>query len=61
MPVHDLTSPLLQIVKLKHFQKFENTTDALAAATALVDGKISKGKPPAILSMEEHERHMAAA
>jgi len=31
-------------VKLKHFQKFENTTDALAAASALVDSKISKGK-----------------
>jgi len=32
-----------KIVKLKHFQKFENTTDALAAASALVDSKISKG------------------
>jgi len=30
-------------VKLKAFSKFENTTDALAAATALVDSKLSKG------------------
>ena len=34
---------LEQVVKLKHFQKFENTTEALAAATALVDSKLSKG------------------
>merc|ERR1711909_102829 len=31
-----------QIVKLKKFQKFEDTTEALAAATALVEGKMSK-------------------
>lgn len=30
-------------MKLKAFSKFENTTDALAAATALVDSKLSKG------------------
>ncbi|KAH6562381.1 hypothetical protein BASA60_004171 [Batrachochytrium salamandrivorans] len=29
-------------VKLKAFNKFENTTDALSAVTALVEGKISK-------------------
>lgn len=34
----------LQVVKLKAFSKFENTTEALAAATALVDSKLSKGK-----------------
>ncbi|KXZ47074.1 hypothetical protein GPECTOR_38g311 [Gonium pectorale] len=32
-----------EIVKLKAFSKFENTTEALAAATALVDSKLSKG------------------
>eukprot|EP00894_Picocystis_sp_ML_P003271 jgi/Pico_ML_1/53788/g431.t1 len=32
-----------KFVKLKAFSKFENTTDALAAATALVDSKLSKG------------------
>jgi len=31
-----------QIVKLKHFKKFEDTTEALAAATAAVEGKMSK-------------------
>lgn len=31
-----------KIVKLKHFQKFEDTTEALAAATATVEGKVSK-------------------
>ncbi|GIL71940.1 hypothetical protein Vretimale_609 [Volvox reticuliferus] len=32
-----------KVVKLKAFSKFENTTEALAAATALVDSKLSKG------------------
>lgn len=31
------------MVTLKAFGKFENTTDALAAATSLVDSKLSKG------------------
>jgi len=31
-----------QVVKLKHFKKFEDTTEALAAATASVEGKMSK-------------------
>lgn len=31
-----------KIVKLKHFKKFEDTTEALAAATASVEGKMSK-------------------
>ncbi len=29
-------------VKLKHFEKFADTTDALAAVTAAVEGKVSK-------------------
>lgn len=29
-------------VKLKHFQKFADTTEALSAATATVEGKVSK-------------------
>ncbi len=33
----------MQVVKLKAFSKFDNTTEALAAATALVDSKLSKG------------------
>jgi len=31
-----------ELVKLKHFQKFKDTTEALAAATAGVEGKMSK-------------------
>ncbi|TPX31733.1 hypothetical protein SmJEL517_g05004 [Synchytrium microbalum] len=31
-----------ETVKLKAFQKFDNTTDALSAVTALVEGKMSK-------------------
>jgi nucleolar protein 58 len=31
-----------EIVKLKHFEKFGDTTEALAAATAAVEGKLSK-------------------
>ncbi|NXO34510.1 NOP58 protein, partial [Locustella ochotensis] len=31
-----------KIVKLKHFEKFQDTTEALAASTALVEGKLSK-------------------
>jgi nucleolar protein 58 len=34
---------LLQMVKLKAFDKFESTTDALNAATHLVDSKLPKG------------------
>ena len=29
-------------LKLKHFEKFKDTTEALAAATAAVEGKVSK-------------------
>jgi nucleolar protein 58 len=36
----------LQVVKLKAFSRFDNTTEALAAATALVDSKLSKGGWP---------------
>eukprot|EP00117_Sycon_ciliatum_P019534 scpid66898/ scgid17684/ Nucleolar protein 58; Nucleolar protein 5 len=32
-----------RMVKLKHFHKFEDTTEALAAATASVEGKMAKG------------------
>ena len=32
-----------QVVKLKAFSKFENTTEALSAATLLIDSKPSKG------------------
>ncbi|XP_076368691.1 nop5 ribonucleoprotein [Tachypleus tridentatus] len=32
-----------KVVKLKHFQKFQDMTEALSAATAAVEGKMSKG------------------
>ncbi|CAH1102061.1 unnamed protein product [Psylliodes chrysocephalus] len=40
----DFTTPESagKIVKLKHFEKFGDTTEALAATTAAVEGKISK-------------------
>uniref|UniRef100_A0A8D0E5V6 Nucleolar protein 58 n=1 Tax=Salvator merianae TaxID=96440 RepID=A0A8D0E5V6_SALMN len=31
-----------KVVKLKHFEKFQDTTEALAASTALVEGKMGK-------------------
>jgi len=31
-----------KLVKLTHFKKFEDTTEALAATTAAVEGKLSK-------------------
>lgn len=34
--------PPFSRVKLKHFQKFADTTEALSAATAAVEGKLSK-------------------
>jgi hypothetical protein len=41
-PLHGSLAPH-QVVKLKAFSKFQNTTEALAAATALVDSKLDKG------------------
>lgn len=35
-------SPLVHRVKLKHFSKFTDMTEALAAATAAIEGKMSK-------------------
>ena len=31
-----------KILKLKHFQKFEDMTQALSAATGAIEGKLSK-------------------
>ncbi|KAL0280525.1 UNVERIFIED_CONTAM: hypothetical protein PYX00_001791 [Menopon gallinae] len=40
----DFSSPetASRIIKLKHFEKFSDTTEALAATTAAVEGKLSK-------------------
>ncbi|KAF5276515.1 hypothetical protein FQA39_LY06584 [Lamprigera yunnana] len=42
---HDFETPeaASKIVKLKHFEKFADTTEALAATTAAVEGKLAKG------------------
>lgn len=41
---HDFETPegASRVVKLKHFEKFADTTEALAATTAAVEGKMSK-------------------
>lgn len=41
----DFTTPegAKKVVKLKMFEKFKDTTDALASAAALIEGKMSKG------------------
>lgn len=41
---HDFETPeaASRVVKLKHFEKFTDTTEALAATTAAVEGKMSK-------------------
>lgn len=46
-----------QVVKLKSFNKFDNTTDALAAATALVDSKLSKGALAGVARMHTRALH----
>ena len=47
-----------KVVKLKHFEKFDDTTEALAAATAVVEGKMSKGLKKMLkkLSLKEKEQ-----
>ena len=45
------------MVKLKTFQKFEDTTEALRAATALVEGKMSLKKMlKKIIAEDAHEK-----
>ena len=45
------------IVKLKKFQKFEDTTEALAAATALVEGKMSKSLKKLLKKVVAEDAH----
>ncbi|KAK4877296.1 hypothetical protein RN001_009802 [Aquatica leii] len=47
---HDFETPeaASKIVKLKHFEKFADTTEALAATTAAVEGKVSKSLKKAL-------------
>ncbi|XP_061692717.1 nucleolar protein 58 [Syngnathoides biaculeatus] len=46
-----------KIVKLKHFEKFQDTTEALAAATALVEGKVSKSLKKVLKKVVAKEAH----
>jgi len=45
------------IVKLKKFQKFEDTTEALGAATALVEGKMSKSLKKMLKKIVAEDAH----
>ncbi|KAM9327397.1 nucleolar protein 58 isoform 2-T2 [Pholidichthys leucotaenia] len=46
-----------KIVKMKHFEKFQDTTEALAAATALVEGKIGKSLKKVLKKVVAKEAH----
>ncbi|KAM3585604.1 uncharacterized protein V6R79_022490 [Siganus canaliculatus] len=46
-----------KVVKLKHFEKFQDTTEALAAATALVEGKIGKSLKKVLKKIVAKEAH----
>eukprot|EP00058_Branchiostoma_floridae_P013095 XP_002598583.1 hypothetical protein BRAFLDRAFT_113716 [Branchiostoma floridae] len=46
-----------KIVKLKHFQKFDDTTEALSAATAAVEGKMSKTMKKMLKKIVAKEAH----
>ncbi|KAG5833170.1 hypothetical protein ANANG_G00273010 [Anguilla anguilla] len=46
-----------KIVKLKHFEKFQDTTEALAAATALVEGKMGKTLKKVLKKVVAKEAH----
>ncbi|XP_070814067.1 nucleolar protein 58 isoform X2 [Chaetodon trifascialis] len=46
-----------KVVKLKHFEKFQDTTEALAAATAIVEGKIGKSLKKVLKKVVAKEAH----
>ncbi|XP_017779035.1 PREDICTED: nucleolar protein 58 [Nicrophorus vespilloides] len=49
-----------RIVKLKHFEKFTDTTEALSAITASVEGKISKTLKKVLKNHVENEQLLVA-
>ncbi|CAK6965508.1 nucleolar protein 58 [Scomber scombrus] len=53
----ETTEKANKIVKLKHFEKFQDTTEALAAATALTEGKIGKSLKKALKKVVAKEAH----
>ncbi|XP_016365930.1 nucleolar protein 58-like isoform X1 [Sinocyclocheilus rhinocerous] len=46
-----------KVVKLKHFEKFQDTTEALAAATAMVEGKLGKSLKKVLKKVVAKEAH----
>ncbi len=48
-------------VKLKHFQKFTDTTEALSATTAAIEGKLSKTLRKTLKTLFAEEAHEALA
>ncbi|XP_056607493.1 nucleolar protein 58 isoform X2 [Triplophysa dalaica] len=46
-----------KIVKLKHFEKFQDTTEALAAITAMVEGKLGKSLKKILKKVVAKEAH----
>ncbi|CAH2305955.1 nucleolar 58 [Pelobates cultripes] len=46
-----------KIVKLKHFEKFQDTTEALAASTALIEGKLSKNLKKVLKKLAAKDAH----
>uniref|UniRef100_A0A1E1X9V6 Nucleolar protein 58 n=1 Tax=Amblyomma aureolatum TaxID=187763 RepID=A0A1E1X9V6_9ACAR len=50
-----------RVVKLKHFEKFEDMTQALAAATAAVEGKLSKTLKKVLKKVVAKEAHESLA
>lgn len=50
-----------RVLTLKHFQKFQDTTEALAMATAAVEGKMSKGLKKMLKKLFIKEAHETLA
>ncbi|XP_077997510.1 nucleolar protein 58-like isoform X2 [Glandiceps talaboti] len=50
-----------KVVKLKQFEKFKDTTEALAAATASVEGKMSKGLKKVMKKLVAKDAHAELA
>ncbi|KAI7807673.1 nucleolar protein 58 isoform X2 [Triplophysa rosa] len=46
-----------KVVKLKHFEKFQDTTEALAAITAMVEGKLGKSLKKILKKVVAKEAH----
>jgi len=46
-----------KVVKLKHFEKFQDTTEALAAATAMTEGKIGKSLKKVLKKVVAKDAH----